>query len=340
MCFLFLTFSLAWWDTGHRVIAMIAERDLTPSQIQWMSDLFALWPGEEGNIVSVSTWQDDVKAANYRIYTMSTWHYSDIPYIPDKSASVTIPPETYNVTQIIQESIDLIMDETTTSSWALSFALRNLIHFVADCHCPMHAVALFNDKFPTGDAGGNGFTLSKSVFGNNGGNLHKVWDSGGFSYQTSWPKSDLDYNISRILTENPKSKYQTEIKNLDPYKWIYETWDVASGFAYVNITQDTTPSDEYLEGARKHSERLFALAGYRLGAVLTQFFNKRGLVKLEEPTWTPVYKRPVIGEIVAWVIVLASIAVMVVVKILDVRMRRKDEVPKYDDESVNANLNK
>ena len=339
MIFVFLTFSLAWWDTGHRIIAMIAEMDLTPRQIQWMTDLFALWPGEEATFVSASTWQDDIKGQGYRIYPMGTWHYSDVPYIPDATAQVTIPPPMYNVTQILRESIDTIMDETTTSSWTLSFAMRNLIHFVADCHCPMHAVALFNSDFPTGDAGGNGFTLSKTVFGNNGGNLHKVWDSGGFSYQTAWPKSDLDYNVSRLLGENPKSKFTSEIANLDPYKWIYETWAVASGYAYINITQNSTPSEEYLQGARKLSEKQFALSGYRLGAIMKNFFDKRGLVKLEQPTWSVVKNRGIIREIVAWVLVLASVVVMVVVRFIDV-CKRRDDSPKYDDESVNENLNK
>jgi len=55
-----------------------------------------------------------------------------------------------------------------------SLLIRYLIHVLGDIHQPLHAVALFNEKFPKGDQGGNLFIIK---YDENIGNLHKLFDS-------------------------------------------------------------------------------------------------------------------------------------------------------------------
>jgi hypothetical protein len=319
MLALFLSTGLSWWEAGHRIVATIAQRELEPSQVQWLNSLFSLWPGEEGNLITLSTWQDDIKGTGSYIAAMASWHYVNTPYIPPGQGQVTRPPPAFNVTSVLRDTITLLSDKTTTSPWALSFALRNLVHFVADAHNPMHAVALFDSNYPTGDSGGNLFNMDTSVFGTNGDNLHKYWDSGGFSYQTPWPESDFEANLTRILEAHPRSKLP-QVASLDPGRWSQEAYAVASNSAYT-AQKGTTASEEYLVKCRTQSEELLVLAGYRLADLLKKFFKDRGLLKLELPN--SVSEKAAIGGggIAAWVFVSNFVVIIIVGH---VRLRRSE----------------
>jgi hypothetical protein len=319
MIVLLVGLAASWWDTGHRIVATIASQDLSPDQLRWLSDLFSLWPGESGTLLTLASWQDDIKNAGYRITSMRSWHFSDVPYVPNATDHVTIPPPTFNVSSILRDSINLLMDPTTTAPWALSFAMRNLVHFAGDAHQPLHAVSLYNSKWPTGDEGGNKFTLPTTVFGVNGNNLHKVWDSGGFSYQEPWPESAFDSNVSKILRSYPRADYAHRIAILDPNEWVNESWTIASTFAY-DLPYNVTPSEEYLSGVRSRSETQLAVAGYRLGQILRMFFNQRGMLKLNLPTSLSEAGQPEVlsaNGIVAWVLVCICLIVCVACKVLE-----------------------
>jgi len=56
---------------------------------------------------------------------------------------------------------DWSKDEVNNLDFQLekSTALRFLTHIIGDVHQPLHSCALFNDKFPHGDEGGNNFTI-------------------------------------------------------------------------------------------------------------------------------------------------------------------------------------
>lgn len=54
-----------------------------------------------------------------------------------------------------------------------------IIHTVGDIHQPLHAVALVDNTYPSGDEGGNAEKLP-SIGG--AGDLHAVWDSVIYSY--------------------------------------------------------------------------------------------------------------------------------------------------------------
>jgi hypothetical protein len=325
MIALLVALAASWWDTGHRIVATIAFRELSHDQTRWLSDLFSLWPGENGTLITLASWQDDIKNAGYHISSMSNWHFTDIPYVPNSSAAVKIPPPTFNVSSILRDTLDLLMDSTTTAPWALSFSMRNLVHFVGDAHQPLHAVSLYDSRWPDGDAGGNRFNLPSEEFGANGNNLHKLWDSGGFSYQSPWPEAAFEYNLSKILTTHPRSAYADRIANLDPGAWVNESWTIAATFAY-NLSNGTAPSEEYLVTARRYSETQLAVAGYRLGDILKKFFDQRGMLKLNLPTSLSEAGHPdvwTVNGIVAWVLVFICLVVSVVCKVIEHRRYRE-----------------
>ena len=230
---------------------------------------------------------------------MKTWHYSDEPYVPVPSSKISIPPLCYNVTNVLIDTMQLLLDETTTSPWALSFALRSLIHFLGDAHQPMHAVALFSEQFPTGDVGGNIYYFTYEL-GANAAQLHKVWDNAGLSYQTIYPKASFEANVSRVIQENPREELVDRIRDTNPYNWVLESAALAASVAYT-MPQNQTCTEDYLNRVRQAANTQMALAGYRLGAYLNRFFEKRGLPELYTP-YTKELLRVTISEIVAWVI--------------------------------------
>jgi hypothetical protein len=176
-----LVFTLTcWWSSGHQIIARIAEQMLTRQQLSYLSSIFAEWPDESGSIMDISTWQDRIKD-DAEIRTMSAWHFVDLPIIDPKFVPTSIRTF-YNVTSAIHDSFETLMNPSTTSRWAISFSLRNLIHFVGDVHQPLHASGFFSADYPTGDAGGNHFKVS-CAHGAACANMHALWDSGLLKYQ-------------------------------------------------------------------------------------------------------------------------------------------------------------
>lgn len=50
-------------------------------------------------------------------------------------------------------------------------------------HQPLHSVALYNETYPSGDVGGNKFTIKLS--NGTSSNFHSFWDAGGYMIQNS-----------------------------------------------------------------------------------------------------------------------------------------------------------
>ncbi|KAH0785477.1 class I nuclease [Histomonas meleagridis] len=311
-----LTFE--WWDSGHRSTARIAQLELTKEQNQWITDLLNLWPGEEGNIIDISSWQDDIKGIQRRVYVMSNWHFANEPFINATDMSVLqIPPETYNVSNVIRDCIETINNPSTVSPWALSFAIRCLIHFIGDSHCPVHSIALFSERFPTSDRGGNSYYLDRSNLGDAAANVHKLWDSAGLSHQTYLPIVDFEHNVSEILQKYPRSELQDELSKTDPYSWVRESYAVARKYAY-NVSMNHVPSQDYLLKARDVCHMQFALGGYRLADVLKNFFEKRGLIDLNQGTSNRV------SEIIGWTLSAICVVAIILFSIFDRFFCKKD----------------
>jgi hypothetical protein len=63
---------MAWGSKGHQVIALIAEKNLTPAARAEVDRLLALEPGE--TLASISTWADE-----HRSPQTAPWHYVNFP---------------------------------------------------------------------------------------------------------------------------------------------------------------------------------------------------------------------------------------------------------------------
>jgi nuclease S1 len=152
----------AWGRLGHRVIAQIAEKRLTPKAREAVRSLLA--DGE--SMADASTWADENRG---RLPKTAPWHYVDVPL--DESAydskwSADDRKKGCVVDKIAE--FRLALKDTTKPVEERRFALRFLIHLVGDMHMPMHV----GDNH---DRGGNDTQVR---FFDRGMNMHSLWDSG------------------------------------------------------------------------------------------------------------------------------------------------------------------
>jgi nuclease S1 len=152
--------SLAWGPVGHRLVARIADTQLTPAARAKIAAILA--PGE--TIVSMASWADDTR----RVRTETgPWHYIDIP-ITEKHLDMArdCPKGDCVITKIADFRKELA--DSATAADARREALLFLVHFVGDMHQPLHC----SDNH---DKGGNDVHV---IFFDRESNLHSVWDSG------------------------------------------------------------------------------------------------------------------------------------------------------------------
>lgn len=149
--------ALAWGADGHRLIAELAQLQLTATAAAEVDRLLGLERG--ATMVSVSTWADGKRSS-----ATGPLHYVNFP---DGDCSYSRQRDCADgrcVVEAIKEKVAVL--KSRASDGERLAALKWVIHLVGDVHQPLH-VGLASDK------GGNLFQVR--AFGR-GSNLHAVWD--------------------------------------------------------------------------------------------------------------------------------------------------------------------
>ena len=149
----------AWGAAGHRVIATLAEKELTPAVRKEVNRLLALEPGQ--TLVSVSTWADE-----HRTEPSRPWHYVNFPRASCTYKAQRDCADGRCVVAAIQTQIEILASRAPDEERLV--ALKYLVHFAGDIHQPLHA-GFLDDK------GGNTYQLQAFKHGSN---LHALWDTG------------------------------------------------------------------------------------------------------------------------------------------------------------------
>src|SRR5215472_15304413 len=123
--------ALAWGKTGHRVVAAIAEAQLSGLARAHIREI--LGPGE--SLDEAATWPDDMRADPSPFWqkTASPWHYATLDGITYDHA----PPEG-DALQALDHFRSVLQDPKATLA-DKQLALRFIIHLVGDLHQPFHA---------------------------------------------------------------------------------------------------------------------------------------------------------------------------------------------------------
>jgi nuclease S1 len=155
----FASLTHAWGAEGHRLIAELAEAQLTPAARSHVARILEQEPG--ATLSSVSTWADEIRTRD-----TAAWHYVNLPESGCSYESARDCAGGDCIVEAINAQVD-ILNSSAIESERLT-ALKWVVHLVGDIHQPLHA-GLKSDK--------GGTLYQVQAFGR-GMNLHSLWDSG------------------------------------------------------------------------------------------------------------------------------------------------------------------
>jgi hypothetical protein len=196
--------AFAWAGEGHEVVALIAERLISPATESKITQL--LNEGGDKDLVSVACWADELVLAargegplvgdpearefNRKFPNNKTWHFINLPLGVlsfEEARQFTTPDDiVHAIARCIQVLESPLADP---HEFTKVQALRLLVHFVADVHQPLHCGSGFYSIDGTDTA--QLITYPKEAFGkpsDRGGNLlffgtspteqlHALWDT-------------------------------------------------------------------------------------------------------------------------------------------------------------------
>jgi len=258
------SFTHAWWDCGHKIIASIAYRRLTPAQQQtlvtilrqhprfeqdFQSKMKSVPPELEGEwiVQQCSVWPDlarDFKGADREKYHHGPWHYQDFPlFLTEADKAAMEPKLTLNMESKVPAKVDHPNQLNALQAIALAQATALdpaapapdravafcwLFHVIGDIHQPCHSTAMFSQRlFPNlgeGDRGGN---LVKTVQQKN---LHSLWDS----FLGSRGEVAEMRNRAIKLLADPQFAQVGDVAtaSLDSRGWLVESHELAKEYVY------------------------------------------------------------------------------------------------------------
>ena len=147
-----------WGSQGHKIVAQVAENNLTAKAKQAVS---LVLNGQ--TLAEVANWADSIKADSSWAHT-KPWHFVDIPDGHDYSTAEH--SHEGDIVTAISEMIAVIKN-TRATAVEKENALKFIVHFVGDIHQPLHVGR-------PEDRGGNS---TRVKFEGKSTNLHAVWDS-------------------------------------------------------------------------------------------------------------------------------------------------------------------
>lgn len=157
--------ALAWGPRGHRIVAGLAEAQLTPQARAAAQKLLALRGAR--HLEDIANWADALRDTDPALFRRTkrlhfvNFHSHDCIYDP---------PRDCRNGECVVAAIDkysAILADRTNPPAERAEALAFVVHFVGDIHQPLHADYRH-------DAGGNDFQVR---WRGRGTNLHRVWDS-------------------------------------------------------------------------------------------------------------------------------------------------------------------
>ena len=235
----------AWWDLGHRTVALVAETRLMPRTRDAVRDLLG---GQ--SLADASVWADNIR--QYR-HDADPLHYVNIPLAADGYDSPHDCPNGRCIVAAIAAD-RLVLGNPAASPLDRAEALRFLIHFLGDLHQPLHTT-------DNGDRGGN---LRTIYLDGDSTNLHKAWDG------QILERAGL--TVAAYLAQLRREMAGMNLPALERgtfVDWVMEGHRIAREQVY-RLPADGRLDDAYLAAARRTMDHQIIAAGVRLAAVLNQ----------------------------------------------------------------------
>mgnify|MGYP003348228823 CR=1 FL=1 len=248
-----------WGGLGHRLIANVAEHHLAPQARAATRDLL----GSE-TLASIATWMDDVRLTPQG-FVMRQWHYDQIDLCNPEPAAC----ENGDCASQQIELAIAALKSTATKDDKL-FALRVLVHLVADIHQPLHAAE-------NRDRGGNDVVIENRTCMNfttrepQPCRLHDYWDN---SLVFHASRDTGEQGLLDALSKRPVAT------SGNARTWLMESNRIARQIAhtYDGFSCNAGPNtirlnDDYDQAAIPVVKLQLARAGQRLAAILNDVFK-------------------------------------------------------------------
>lgn len=276
--------TFAWGNEGHKIVANIATRLLTPQARNQVEDILA----SNESLVSVALWADSIRGEEPgKRPETPNWHFVSIPlgktYRADRDCI-----ETPNGSCVISALVifQAVLAQKRKGYFDDDFnryeALKFITHFAGDIHQPLHNITDFrNDE--EGDRGGN----DKKVvwFGSTGKKLHGVWDTDilkkNMESQTNATinaYADFLFNsltqTEKNMANPPNSTTPSVVSRATIEVWSRDAHIIAEN-AYSDIGSPNTSgayslAQPYYNSHRAQVDNQLKLAGIRLARILNE----------------------------------------------------------------------
>ena len=251
-CLLISTEASAWGMTGHRVVAEIADNNLTTKARKEVTKIIG-----PQKLAYWANWGDFIKSDKKWDHA-DTFHYVNIP--GDMSR------EEYNVAieasaeeNMYKKGLFLINElknNTSLSTQTKQEYLYFLIHIMGDAHQPMHVGR-------AEDLGGNKVKVN---WFRDTTNIHSVWDSKLVDYENY---SYTEYaEVLDIVTKNKRK----EIQKGTFADWIYESYQKAN-VIYATVKIDDKLGYNYHHDNKYSMEDQLLKGGLRLAQTINEIFK-------------------------------------------------------------------
>jgi hypothetical protein len=183
--------AMAWGKTGHRVVAAIADTQLSGLARAHVREIL----GGAESLDEAANWPDEMRSAPGAFWqkTATPWHYVTLNGITYDHA-----PSEGDALQALNH-FRAVLQDPKASIADKQLALRFVVHLVGDLHQPLHA----------GKCCDKGANDVKVTFFGKSTNLHAVWDS-------ALP-DDEQLSFSELA-----AKLERHISNQDVLDW----WDI------------------------------------------------------------------------------------------------------------------
>ena len=271
----------AWNAAGHRLSAVIAWQQLSPTAQSAIGDALSAHPDYERWVeksrsrrdvdvfAEAATWPDDIRndprfydedreAATPALPGLSDtarhkrWHYVDL----DTSGKVKAGELDRQI-----ERLSRILRSTGKKA-EISNALPWLAHLVADIHQPLHVGR-------HGDEGGNQIEI-ENPFNKRlpFSSLHVYWDD---LPGPPWLRGKrLEQNATHLVDRHPAPiQGSVALWRDESHRLLAEAYPTSSGSVLPIISED------FRQRSRDIAERRIVEAGYRLGRLLDDIFTLR-----------------------------------------------------------------
>lgn len=267
--FIFSNTLYAWNAMGHMIVANIAYQQLTPTVRTKVDQLVKVFQTEYPDFTSytqIGYWADAIRSQQINVYTR--WHYVDMPLTNDGTDISKAKIDSDNALWAINQIKIILRSNTVTPTEQARF-LAFFTHIVGDLHQPLHTVSLYTSDFPSGDRGGNLYTVK---YQSQSTNLHTLWDTALGDFSDSISASDAAQQAQTLTAKYPPSFFGARAQDINSLDWAAEGMTNAVQYVYdTDINQEL--SDDYVVAAKTLADQQVTLAGYRLGALLNQLLE-------------------------------------------------------------------